>query len=451
MRRRLNLTVLAVTAMVTLSFLIPLGAVVRIVATDRALSVADQEARTLAGVLASESSHAALQSVVGQLNAYGGGRRVAVFTTGEATLGGPVAVPMTQLSLARAGHAFSASYRGTTLVWVPVRLPSGTVVGVVSVPGNLLTAGVWKAWLVLAAVGVAILGLALLLSDRLGRSLVRSIEDLRTVTRRLSTGDLDARAVLPAGPAEIADMGRAVNALAERIVELLKLEHEQAADLSHGLRTPLAALALEADALTDPGDRQKMRAAVHDLTEAVNSVIVEVRQARPQVTVETSDITETIKTRLHFWSVLAEEQGRQWTSELPKTTVKVCVPTPQLVAAIDALVGNVLAHTPEATPFRVTLSASEAQAILVVEDDGPGFPDGPIDQRGHSGGGSTGLGLDIARRTAERAHGSMVTGTAPGGGARVEISFERARETPRAGARDPDPQSVPPPLLPAHI
>ena len=83
MRRRLNLTVLAVTAMVTLAFIIPLGAVVRIVASDRALSAADQEARTLAGVLASENSRAALQSVVGQLNADGSGRQVAVFTTGE--------------------------------------------------------------------------------------------------------------------------------------------------------------------------------------------------------------------------------------------------------------------------------------------------------------------------------------------------------------------------------
>ena len=56
MRRRLNLTVLAVTAMVTVAFLVPLGAVVKVVASDRALSVADQEARTLASVLASESS-----------------------------------------------------------------------------------------------------------------------------------------------------------------------------------------------------------------------------------------------------------------------------------------------------------------------------------------------------------------------------------------------------------
>ncbi len=247
-------------------------------------------------------------------------------------------------------------------------------------------------------------------------------------------------------------MGRAVNALAERIIELLKLEREQAADLSHGLRTPLAALALEADALTEPGDRQKMRAAVHDLTEAVNSVIVEVRQRPPPADARNighhRDDQDPAASSGQFWPRSRVVNGR---SELPKIAVKVCVPTPQLVAAIDALVGNVLAHTPEGTPFRVTLSASAAQAMLVVEDDGPGFPDGPIDQRGHSGGGSTGLGLDIARRTAERAHGSMVTGTAPGGGARVEISFERARETPPAGAHDPDPQSVPPPLLPAHI
>ena len=113
---------------------------------------------------------------------------------------------------------------------------------------------------------------------------------------------------------------------------MLELEREQAADLSHGLRTPLAALALEADALTEPGDRQKMRAAVHDLTEAVNNVIVEVRRARPQPMPERSDITETVKARLIFWSVLAEEQGRRWTLELPECSRQVCVPSPQLVA-----------------------------------------------------------------------------------------------------------------------
>jgi signal transduction histidine kinase len=43
--------------------------------------------------------------------------------------------------------------------------------------------------------------------------------------------------------------------------------------------------------------------------------------------------------------------------------------------------------------------------------------------RGASGGGSTGLGLDIARRTAEAAGGTMRLASAPLGGARVELAF----------------------------
>ncbi len=432
MRRRLNLTVLAVTAMVTVAFLIPLGAVVKVVASDRALSVADQEARTLASVLASNASRSALTNVVGQLNADGSGRAVAVYLPAGAHIGPRLRVPGDQLGTARQGHAFSAASGSSTLVWVPVRVSSGVVVGVVSVPDSLLTEGVWRAWLVLAAVGVSVLGLALLLSDRLGRSLVRSIEDLDNVTRRLSSGDLDAR-VTPAGPSEIEDMGRAVNTLAERIMELLELEREQAADLSHRLRTPLAALALEADSLEDRGDRQRIGAAVHDLTEAVNSVIVEVRQDRPERVAEISDITETVRARLNFWSVLAEEQGRPWTSVLPETVLMVAVPSADLAAAVDALIGNVLAHTPEGTAFSVRLSGTETSAVLVVEDEGPGLPAGPVDRRGHSGTGSTGLGLDIVRRTAERSGGAMSTGKAPTmPGARVEVVFGREPKPPDA-------------------
>ena len=292
----------------------------------------------------------------------------------------------------------------------------------------------------LAAVAVCVLLLALLLSDRLGRSLVLSIENLDSVTRRLSEGELNAR-VRPAGPVEIANMGRAVNRLGERIIELLALEREQAADLSHRLRTPLAALALEADTLHDEADRQRIRSAVRDLTEEVNRVIVQVRQVRPVRMPEICDATATVRERLAFWSVLAEEQGRPWTSDLPETEVTVPLPASELGAAVDSLLGNVLAHTPDHTPFHVTLTASDTAAVLVVEDEGPGFPEGPVDRRGLSGGGSTGLGLDIVRRTAERAHGRMSTGSRLGGGAMVQVVFGRTTaagtppETPRATSR----------------
>ena len=220
-------------------------------------------------------------------------------------------------------------------------------------------------------------------------------------------------------------MGRAVNRLGERIIELLALEREQAADLSHRLRTPLAALALEADTLHDEADRQRLRSAVRDLTEEVNRVIVQVRQVRPVRMPEICDATATVRERLAFWSVLAEEQGRPWTSDLPDTEVTVPLPASELGAAVDSLLGNVLAHTPDHTPFHVTLTASDTAAVLVVEDEGPGFPEGPVDRRGLSGGGSTGLGLDIVRRTAERARGRMSTGSRLGGGAMVQVVLAR--------------------------
>ncbi len=433
MRRRLNLIVLAVTAMVTVAFLIPLGAVVKVVANDRALSVADQEARSLDGILASDPAPYDLSSILSQLNADGSGRTAVVYYPGGERVGPRIDFPPSELKAARGLRAFSASSDSATRVWVPVKVKGGVVVGVVNVPDQLLQAGVLRAWVALAAVGGSVLGLAFLLSDRLGRSLVKQIQVLDQVTRRLSDGELEAR-VTPAGPNEIQDMGRAVNELAERIIELIEFEREQAADLSHRLRTPLTALALEAEALPNEDDRQRIGEAVDELTAAVNWVIVEVRQDRPPRMREVSDITRTVRERLAFWAVLAEEQGRPWTSDLPDTEIEVAVSAAAMAAAVDALIGNVLAHTPDETAFRVALTATPSQAILVVADDGPGFPSGPVHRRGHSGTGSTGLGLDIVRRTAERAGGGMSTRAGAGGGAHVEVVFGRTRpKTPVDG------------------
>jgi signal transduction histidine kinase len=59
--------------------------------------------------------------------------------------------------------------------------------------------------------------------------------------------------------------------------------------------------------------------------------------------------------------------------------------------------------------------------VLVVADEGPGFPDPSVLHRGRSGAGSTGLGLDIARRTAEATGGSLELGRAAGGGGQVTL------------------------------
>jgi signal transduction histidine kinase len=91
---------------------------------------------------------------------------------------------------------------------------------------------------------------------------------------------------------------------------------------------------------------------------------------------------------------------------------------------MDALLGNVFSHTPEGTAFAVTVSARAERGVrLVVEDSGPGFPAIDAVRRGTSGAGSTGLGLDIARRTARSSGGDLTVARSPDGGARVVVDL----------------------------
>jgi signal transduction histidine kinase len=82
---------------------------------------------------------------------------------------------------------------------------------------------------------------------------------------------------------------------------------------------------------------------------------------------------------------------------------------------VDAVLGNVFAHTPDGTGMSVGVRAREGGgAVLTVRDDGPGMSADAV-ERGRSCGGSTGLGLDIARRTAEASGGDLRIGSSPSG------------------------------------
>jgi signal transduction histidine kinase len=127
--------------------------------------------------------------------------------------------------------------------------------------------------------------------------------------------------------------------------------------------------------------------------------------------------------RVQFWSALADDQGRGWQVTLPPGPLPVRAGAEDLAAAVDALLENVIAHTPEGSGFSVSLSPLPAGgATLVVSDEGPGIAVDAL-ARGRSDRGSSGLGLDIARRCAEAGGGSMVIDAAPGGGARVTLQL----------------------------
>jgi signal transduction histidine kinase len=416
-RRQITLLVAATTSIVLLAFLLPAASLVARVAEARALDTAQAQLQVLIpSVGLDERADVAAAVSAGS----GSERTVSVRWTDGTWLGEPGQLgkddpPVTADVL--------EGEDGTRLVQ-PVRRADGTAVIEVFVPAEQLRAGVTRTWAVLSGLGLVLLVLALLVADRLARSLTRPVTELASTAQRLGSGDLSARAT-PAGPPEVRDVGLAVNRLAARIGELLTAERETAADLAHRLRTPLTALRLDVESLL-PEDRERLMDDVDALNRSIDEVIAEARRPVREGLGAGSDATAVVADRVRFWSVLAEEEQRAVVVELPEGALPVRVAATDLAAAVDALLGNVFAHTPEGTGFRVAVRPWNGGAEVLVTDDGPGLVDAATAlERGRSGGGSTGLGLDIARRTAE-ASGGTVRLTSSSAGTTVALELGRA-------------------------
>ncbi|HEY2297027.1 MAG TPA: HAMP domain-containing sensor histidine kinase [Jatrophihabitans sp.] len=277
--------------------------------------------------------------------------------------------------------------------------------------------GSWYLLIVGVSVGLLVLGAGAgeLSTRRITRPLVRTAH----TAQQLALGDTSARAPTD-GPREVAEVGTALNRLADRIDELIAEERETVADLSHRLRTPLTTLRLEAEALRDPAEAERIGTRVSDLERMLSAVIRAARRPEREGRIPTSDASAVVRERVEFWSALTDEQGRHSDITVPDGPLRVRASAEDLAAALDALLENVVAHTAEGTAFTVTLERTDEGARLVVADVGTGIPHA-AEVRGRSDRGSTGLGLDIARRCAEGAGGSMAIGSGPSGGAVITL------------------------------
>lgn len=432
MRRALAGISLAATLMVALSFLVPLALLVREQARDRVTTAAEQRAAALSPVLALTTRRADVQQAVSGL---GSDDRLAVRLP-DGGLVGTLHAP--QEALKRAVGKRETLALDTAEGWVylqPVVLAENRVAVVEAyVPAGDLTRGVWASWGVMSLLALGLVGGSVLVADRLGARVVRSSRSLKRASLALGSGDLDVR-VDPDGPPELQEAGAAFNTMADRVVELLAIEREMVADLSHRLRTPLTALYLEADLLGGSPGARRITDAVSQLESELDSIITAARTplaAGPvngTIPARPCELTEVVAMRLEFWSVLATQQERLYERSFTPRRTPVRFPEDDLAAVVDALIGNVFRHTPQGTAFAVRVERTDRHVLLTVEDAGPGVadPDAAL-TRGVSVGGSTGLGLDIVARAASAAGGELEITRAAMGGARVRVSFGLARD-----------------------
>jgi two-component system, OmpR family, sensor histidine kinase KdpD len=97
---------------------------------------------------------------------------------------------------------------------------------------------------------------------------------------------------------------------------------------------------------------------------------------------------------------------------------------------IENLLVNAGRHTPAGTPIHVQVEARQTGIMLVIEDEGPGIPDGlkedlfqPFRQGSTSSGRGVGIGLSLVRRFAQLHGGAAHVEDRGGGGARFVVSL----------------------------
>ncbi len=221
--------------------------------------------------------------------------------------------------------------------------------------------------------------------------------------------------------------------------------------LSHELRTPLQSITGFAESLStlelSPHQRHKAlqgitRASTHILS-IVDDVLdlARVEAGAMPIQLEIIDAREVVAGACDLLQPLAEERGIDLVQSGPP--LPALVDRRRLRQIILNLVSNALRFSGPTTSIRISTATRGAEALVTVEDEGPGISPElldrlfvPFDRLGADAGreGGAGLGLVLARRLADAMGGSLTLKSAVGIGTTATVSLTRALEDELADA-----------------
>ncbi|MEA2478975.1 MAG: hypothetical protein QOJ07_897, partial [Thermoleophilaceae bacterium] len=252
MRRRLTLAIVGVTAAAVALFALPL-------AVELGRSYRDEELLRLQRDTVAATRAIDVSGHGDPIELPRSGDRIAVYDATGRRIGGrpgsgPPAADAAVRETLRTHRPADAQGDGHLIAAVPL-VVAERVRGAVRAERSDATASsdTHRAWLVLLAIGAGVVALAAVAAVALARGIARPLERLAGAARRLGDGDFGARAPR-AGVGELDAVAAALDATAERLDELVSRERAFSSDASHQLRTPLAALRLELEALELRGD-----------------------------------------------------------------------------------------------------------------------------------------------------------------------------------------------------
>lgn len=303
----------------------------------------------------------------------------------------------------------------------------------------LVTAGVLGA---LAALGLWVVRLGLRPLDAIGET-----------AAAIAGGDLSKRVERAEPRTEVGRLGIALNAMLGHIESAFKAREASerrlrrfVADASHELRTPLAAVRAYAElfdrgADRNPADLERAMSGITRESERMSLLIddllllARLDEGRP-LEREPVELDEVVRDAVETSAALEADRP----IELEAEPVSVLGDRERLRQIVDNLLSNVRSHTPPRAPVRVRVGAVGDEAVIEVEDSGPGMSEDEAeraferfyraDESRSRASGGVGLGLSIVAAVAHAHGGTVAARSEPGAGATFTISLPLARQEP---------------------
>ena len=236
---------------------------------------------------------------------------------------------------------------------------------------------------------------------------------------RIRIPDLTAR------PDEIGRLSGALRGMVQALYERIEGNEQFAADVAHEIKNPLASLRSAVGSLRivkKEEHREKLLEVIEHDVRRLDRLVSDISNASRldselvKEEEETFDLLRMLGNLNEFLGREAESKGIEYISDLPDQGIMIQGLEGRLAQVFVNLITNAISFCEDGDAIRVWARRRENRILVVVEDTGPGIPDGALTKifkRFYSErpegqfGNNSGLGLAISKQIVE-AHGGVI-------------------------------------------
>lgn len=292
------------------------------------------------------------------------------------------------------------------------------------------------------------LAVTVMLSFYLARTIARPIRRLAEAADRVrgASGRVDAIPDLTGRRDEIGDLSAALKEMTQALHTRLEAIENFAADVAHEIKNPLTSLrsAVETvNRIENPEQRARLMAIIVDDVARLDRLISDISDASrldaelARAESERVDLAALLEALVEVQRERADATAPQIRLRLPpRAHLPVLGKEGRLGQVFRNLIANAISFSPPGGEIRLTAKREGAWAVVTVDDEGSGIPEGKEDAifdrfyserpKGEKFGTHSGLGLSISRQIVEAHNGTITAENRPQGGARFIVRLPAA-------------------------